>query len=340
MDPEKVNENPEQNQDNLMQEILDVYSGVTPLEGIDDDEPEKEEKTEEPKEEQDEEEEEEQEEEQEEEEEEPEYYTPEELRELSKSGEPIDMNRIPPELQGLAKQLQADYTRKTQKLAEERKRIMQQQQQMAMLQQFATPQTSNLPADQLVRVNPELALQKLQAEYEQVVNDWAKALEEDDIFKASKLQFKEAQLKAAMDRLKEEVGKQREIANRFFEKASDFIDKRDEITDWVTSVIEDDPITPEELALLTSPAVLGPAAFKAARLFYELYKQREAAKVNVPTKEKKPKPPRVSKSKPREDTNAKLDKAKQLQAAKKRALATGSEDDWAKYLDVLTGGEE
>src|SRR5665213_4311770 len=34
----------------------------------------------------------------------------------------IDFNELPPELQGLAKSLQGDYTRKAQKVAEDRKR--------------------------------------------------------------------------------------------------------------------------------------------------------------------------------------------------------------------------
>ena len=70
------------------------------------------------------------------------YYTPEEVREIGI--EKLDPNRIPEELKPYYKSMQADYTRKTQSVAEQKKELLELAEAMKVSQpkqQAPEPQT-------------------------------------------------------------------------------------------------------------------------------------------------------------------------------------------------------
>ena len=88
------------------------------------------------------------------------YYTPEEIRELGL--EKLDPNRLPPELVPFYKSMQADYTRKTQALAEERKAIERVLDKALSHPELAREFMNDPELVGLAQRHPELA-QKLQA---------------------------------------------------------------------------------------------------------------------------------------------------------------------------------
>jgi hypothetical protein len=94
------------------------------------------------------------------EEEQPKYYTKEEIEQLGI--DKLDPNRIPPELLPFYKSMQADYTRKTQALAEERKAVERLLDKALSHPELAKEFMGDPELVQLAQKHPELG-QKLQA---------------------------------------------------------------------------------------------------------------------------------------------------------------------------------
>ena len=90
----------------------------------------------------------------------PKYYTPEEISELGL--EKLDPNRLHPELVPFYKSMQADYTRKTQALAEERRAIERVLDKALSHPELAKEFMNDPELISLAQKHPELA-QKLQA---------------------------------------------------------------------------------------------------------------------------------------------------------------------------------
>ena len=93
-------------------------------------------------------------------EEKPDYYTPEEIRELGIDR--LDPNRIPPELLPWYKSMQADYTKKTQALAEERKTVEKLLDKALSDPELAKKLMADADFLRVAQSHPQLA-QKLQA---------------------------------------------------------------------------------------------------------------------------------------------------------------------------------
>lgn len=86
------------------------------------------------------------------------YYTKEEIEQLGI--DKLDPNKIPEELVPFYKSMQADYTRKTQQLAEERKRLEQLKQQVILQSQLAELHAqTNIPTTQLAQLLQEAKLE-------------------------------------------------------------------------------------------------------------------------------------------------------------------------------------
>lgn len=86
------------------------------------------------------------------------YYTKEEIEQLGI--DKLDPNKIPEDLLPFYKSMQADYIRKTQQLAEERKRLEQLKQQVILQSQLAELHAqTNIPTTQLAQLLQEAKLE-------------------------------------------------------------------------------------------------------------------------------------------------------------------------------------
>lgn len=226
---------------------------------------------------------------------------------------------------------QSDYTRKTQELAEQRRQIEQLQMQAVQNQH------ANLPINQMMDENPQMALHQINQAISQVNQEIDQALDKEDIFAEPKLRRRLDQLKEMSNYCTSKITQASTLFSEISNAIPDLQDKSPKLTNFVNEQLGADAFTAQELAKLTNPIVMGRTAVKVTKLINALYDSINGSKETVKQKIKKPKPNKLKGPGSSEPKSKKISSSKKSNELLKRARKTGSVDDFASYLDTITG---
>ena len=214
----------------------------------------------------------------------PQYYTPEEMRNLSPEG--IDTSRIPPEQQAFYKALQANYTRKHMELAEVIKNAQK------------TPQAQGEPRslDEAFQRDPVGTLNKFDSTITELTAK-ASELAETDPFEAVKAQNKVLQLNQIKNEyiqkfegLKNQHLQVEQMRSHYLnelQKIPDFETKQYALTEFAVTEMGLDP---QELAVLVNPQYTGTLAPKIVHAINNAYDKANGIKRGADKKQIKQTP--------------------------------------------------
>ena len=205
----------------------------------------------------------------------PTVYTPEELKTIDHRT--LDINRVPPEyrpwVESYQKSLQGDYTRKTQALADERRKV-----------------TAQPTIEEMYDQNPDGIMDQIDMAIIQA--------KREDPFSEKVIQLEAVQKKLLRRDLRKQSEESTATRNISFAQEAirknipDFDSKREKLNEFVERELG---IQGEELSILTDPNVMGPLAIKLTKAVNTIF-DRFNVLSQADKKEVKPKPPQLERA--------------------------------------------
>ena len=176
-----------------------------------------------------------------------------------------------------------------------------------------------------------MAVNKLDARISELYSEYEKAVTDGEIIDAHKIQLNLMKVSRLRDHAVDLGSKVRVINDDMVKYIPDLEERTPKIRSFINEILGQEAFTEEEFNLLTNTNLMGRAALKMNLLVTKLYDQ-----VNDVEKKLVKDPPSALSRPGTGTTGTTSVKKTNADAAKKAAINSGDDVDWAEWIDQIT----
>jgi len=224
-------------------------------------------------------------------------YTQEELDKIIKDGKDINPNRLPQALLNIYKKMQSDYTKKTQTLAEERKKL--EEEKIQLQKQQNQPTDPKQLVFQAYLQDPVAVTKTIEAETDKLFEQLEDAEVGSDEYKQIQRNIRSLdKLKSELSLEKERLIAQQSLVNRTIietqnelrKEIPDFDNRAKKLVEFAQETLG---LSQQDVLVLSDPNIVGQErAVKVIKAINNLYNEVSASE-SAEKKNKKPNPPEL-----------------------------------------------